>query len=128
MSRINIQDALNTLNKMKDSLIERMVEDLSHHQDDDPTSFALQEIEDRFAMRLANMNTLILTLQDHIDEYPDDLDEPTSIGTKIRETDKVHIKETLDEMLEDLTSDELLKTSIIPCANETFLIIILYKE
>lgn len=125
MNQNDTQTALNTLIKIKESLLESMVEELIRHQDDDPSSFSLQEIEDRFAIRLANLNTLIATLQDQIGHYETN---GTRVVVDVEESNRHKLEARLNEIVEFITPDEMLHLSVVPLANGKFLIIMAHGE
>ena len=127
MERQRMQTALDVLIRVKDALLENMVEDLIRNKDDDASSFSLQEIEDRFAIRLANLNTLIISLQDQLGHYP-----PGSgsgrIVTNIQETSRSKLASKLEEVLEFVSAEELLHLSVIPTVGGKFMIVIAHGE
>lgn len=120
MNPNDTQTALNLLLKMKESLVESMVEELLRHQEEDPSSFSLQEIEDRFAIRVANLNTLIATLQDQTGQSESN---PARIVIDIEESTRQKLESRLNEILEFIAPDQLAHLSIIPLANGKFIIV-----
>ncbi|BBM81844.1 hypothetical protein [Candidatus Uabimicrobium amorphum] len=126
----SLHTALNVLIRVKDNLLETMVDELVAHQDDDPSSFSLQEIEDKFAIRMANLNTLIITLQDQISSGGGNQGIPRII-TNVEDTTKDKLNSKLDELLEFVSPDEVLHLSVVPQSTENpdkFTIILVYQE
>lgn len=121
MNQSDAQTALNVLINIRGKLIESLVEEVLRHQDDDHSSFSLQEIEDRFAIRVANLNTLIATLQEQLGQYEE---VPTRIIVDIEETNRQRLDSRLNEILEFISPDELLHMSVIPAENGKFLIVL----
>jgi len=124
----SLHTALNVLIRVKDNLLETMVDELVTHQDDDPSSFSLQEIEDKFAIRMANLNTLIITLQDQISNSGNQ--GIPRIITNVEDTTKDKLRSKLDELLEFVSSEEVLHLSVVPQQADPnqFTIILVYQE
>lgn len=127
MDQNNRQTALNTLMKIKESLLESMVEELNRHQDDDPSSFSLQEIEDRFAIRIANLNTLIATLQDQGGPY--ESNPPGGrVVVDIEESNRPKLEARLNEMMEFISPDDFVHLTVVPMGNGKFMIVLAHTE
>lgn len=125
----SLHTALNVLIRVKDNLLETMVDELVAHQDDDPSSFSLQEIEDKFAIRMANLNTLIITLQDQISNGGSQ--GIPRIITNVEDATKDKLNSKLDELLEFVSPDEVLHLSVVPQSRDNpdkFTIILVYQE
>ncbi len=130
MEKNDMQTALDILIKMRQSLIHSLVEELSLHKDEEPSSFTLQDIEDRFAMRMANLNTLIATLQEMTGGHSVMGGGLTStkIVAKVHEITRNKLQNKLDDLFEYLAPDELLHLSVIPTSEGKFLIIMANGE
>ncbi|WP_372370772.1 hypothetical protein [Candidatus Uabimicrobium sp. HlEnr_7] len=124
----SLHTALNVLIRVKDNLLETMVDELVTHQDDDPCSFSLQEIEDKFAIRMANLNTLIITLQDQISSGGHQ--GIPRIITNVEDTTREKLGNKLDELLEFISPEEVLHLSVVPqnADSEKYTIILVYQE
>ena len=119
MTPNDMQTALETLGKMKESLLENLVEELMRHKDDDPSSFGIQEIEDRFAIRLANLNTLIATLQDQLGQTE------TSSGRIVIDVEEIarpKLDSRLSELVEFMSPEEFIQFTIVPTVPGKFLV------
>ena len=127
MERQRMQTALDVLIRIKNSLLENMVEDLIRNKDDDSSSFSLQEIEDRFAIRLANINTLIMTIQDQLGHYPSG-GGSGRIVTDIQETSRNRLGGKLDEVLKYISAEDLLHLSVVPTGGGKFMIVVAHGE
>jgi hypothetical protein len=125
MNPNDMQSALEILGKVRDSLLENLVEELLKQKDEDPSSFGLQEIEDRFAIRLANVNTLIATMQDQIEHH--DMGNGR-IVVDIEETNRHRLEERLNEILEFIAPDEFVNLSIVPTGTGKFLIAVAHSQ
>lgn len=125
MNTNDIQTALEILSKMRESLLENLVEDLIRHREEDPSSFSLQELEDRFAIRLANLNTLMVTLQDQMAHY----ENPNGhIVVDIEETNRHKLEPRLNEIMEFISPDDFIHLSLVPTGTGKFLIVFAHNE
>ena len=122
----DLQTALDVLLKIKESLMESMVEELIRYKDDDASSFNLQEIEDRFSIRIANLNTLIATIQDH--QNPFEAAPATRIVTNVYEIAKNKLASKLEEVVEFIPPDDILHLSIVPAQGNKYLIVVATAE
>ena len=121
MEHNRMQRALEILVRLKDSLMETLVDDLICHEDDDILSFSIQEIEDRFAIRIGNLNTLITALQDQMHQHsmgPDYLD------TSVYEVNQNEIEDKIQELTGYILPEELLHLSVVPATQNKYLIIV----
>ncbi|NUM36745.1 MAG: hypothetical protein HUU50_19555 [Candidatus Brocadiae bacterium] len=122
----DMQIALEVLFKMKESLMESLVEELIRCKDDDASSFNVQEIEDRFAIRIANLNTLIATMQEPTNPFEEVL--PTRVATNVYETTKNKLAKKLQELVEFVHPDDILHLSIVPTHGNKYLIVLATAE
>lgn len=122
----DMQTALEVLFKMKESLLESMIEELIRYKDDDVSSFSLQEIEDRFAIRLANVNTLIATMQEQSNPFEEVM--PTRVATNVYEIAKNKLPKKLEELVEFVHPEDLLHLSVVPTQGNKYLIVMATAE
>jgi len=126
METKDFQAAFDVLVKMRLSLLESLVEELLNHQNDDASSFALQEIEDRFAIRITNLNTLIATMQEQIVNHPNF--STTRVVSKVHEIPRQKLQSQLDDLLAFVSPEDLLHLSVIPTTGGKYLIIMANGE
>lgn len=121
------QKALRVLLRVKGNLLETMVEELIYHEDDDPSSFSLQEIEDKFAIRIANLNTLIATMQDQMNQINTDM---PSVISYVGDTTTEKLNSKLNELLNLVSPDEIMHLSVTPDTTNSnkLKIILVYQE
>jgi len=122
----DMQIALEVLFKMKESLLESLVEELIRCKDDDASSFNLQEIEDRFAIRIANLNTLIATMQEPSNPFEEAA--PTRVATNVYETTKKKLSKKIEELVEFVHPDDILNLSVVPAQGNKYLIMLVTAE
>lgn len=128
MQKEDMQTALEMLHKMRQSLMESLVEELNLHKDEEPTSFTLQDLEERFAMRMMNLNTLIATLQDMLGNQPPPGSSNTRISSKVFEINRSKLQSKLDDLLAFMSPEDLLHLSVMPTASGKYLIILANGE
>lgn len=125
MNPNDMQSALEILGKVRESLLESLVDELLKQKDEDPSSFGLQEIEDRFAIRIANLNTLIATLQDQLGHQ--DL-QNGRIVVDIEEINRHKLEARLNEIMEFVAPEEFINLSIVPTGTGKFLIALAHNQ
>lgn len=126
MDQNDMQKALDTLMKTRETLLENMVEEVMRNQEEDPFSFNLQDIEDRFAMRLGNLNTMILTLQDQMGNY--DMGGGTRVVTNVYETSRNKLQNKLEELVAFIPAEDILHLSVVPSSGGKYLIVVANAE
>ena len=124
MHQNDVKLAINTLIKVKKELIENMVEELIAHKDTDPTFFSIQEIEDKYSMRLSNLNTLL----DELHEELDDNFRTQSTGTHMAEAKISQIQDKIHDLLAFVDPMTIIHMSVVPKIEEKKYLIILVTK
>jgi hypothetical protein len=81
------------------------------------------ESVDAFAIRIANLNTLIITLQDQLGNYEANT---SRVSVMVEETTKNRLEIKINEMVEFLSPDDIISILVLPGKDNRYIAIVIY--